>query len=161
MASGDGFTHRDQLTSQDIKKKVTLVDDNMVWDSTVEENFPSVCKLLDIYGKAGQVMNSEKLQFVQETVSFKGMEITKNAIRPAREYLEAIRNFPVPKNIRSLRSFYVMINQINYAFTMNEHMEPFRHLLKSDTPFCWSHILQEKFERAKEMAVTRGWSAST
>ena len=36
MASGDGFTHRDQLTSQDVKNKVTLVDDNMIWDSRKE-----------------------------------------------------------------------------------------------------------------------------
>ena len=63
------------------------------------------------------------------------MEITKDAIRPAREYLDAIRNFPVPKN---------MINQVNYAFLMTEHMEPFRHLLKSDTPYSWSPILQDK-----------------
>ena len=69
-----------------------------------------VCKLLDIYGKAGLVMNSDKFQFAQETVSFAGLEITKNAIRPAREYLDAIRNFPVPKNIISLHSFYGMIN---------------------------------------------------
>ena len=87
LASGDGFTHRDQLTSQDVKNKVELVDDNMIWDSTAEENFASVCKLLDIYGKAGLVMNPHKFQFAQETVSFAGMEITKNAIRPAREYL--------------------------------------------------------------------------
>ena len=52
LASGDGFAHRDQLTSQAVKNKVTLVDDNMVWDITVEENFVSVCKLLDIYGEA-------------------------------------------------------------------------------------------------------------
>ena len=42
-----------------------------------------------------------------------------------------------------------MIKQINYAYLMTEHMEPFRHLLKSDTPYCWSPILQEKFEMAK------------
>ena len=76
-------------------------------------------------------------------------------IRPARECLDAIRNFPVPKNISSLRSFYGMINQINYSFLMTEHMEPFRHLLKSDTPYRWSPILQEKFERAKQMIVER------
>ena len=39
---------------------MTLVDDNMIWDTTVEENLVSVCKLLDIYGKVGMVMNSEK-----------------------------------------------------------------------------------------------------
>ena len=67
----------------------------MVWDTTVEENFVSVCKLLDIYRKAGLVMNSDKFQFGQETVSFAGMEITK----------DAIRNFPEPKTISLLRSF--------------------------------------------------------
>ena len=101
----------------------------MVWDATVEENFVSVCKLLDIYGKAGLVMNSDKFQFGKETVSFAGMEITKDAIRPAREYLDAIRNIPVS----SLGSFYGMINQVNYAFLMTGHIKPFRHLLKSDT----------------------------
>ena len=73
----------------------------MIWDSTVEENFVSVCKLLDIYGKPGLGMNSVKFQFAKETVRFASMEITKNAIRLAREYLDAIRNFPVPKNISS------------------------------------------------------------
>ena len=32
LASGDGFTHRDSITSKDVKNKVTLVDDNLVWD---------------------------------------------------------------------------------------------------------------------------------
>ena len=31
------------------------MDDKMIWDTTVEENFVLVCKLLDIYGKAGMV----------------------------------------------------------------------------------------------------------
>ena len=61
----------------------------------MEENFVFVCKLLDIYGKAGLVMNLDKFEFGQETVSFAGMEIMK----------DAIRNFPVPKTISSLRSF--------------------------------------------------------
>ena len=95
---------------------MTLVDDNMVWDTTVEENFATICKLLDFYGKAGLVMNSDKFQFSQETVRFAGMDITKSAIGPAREYLEAIRNLPMPKNISSLHSFYGMTNQINYIY---------------------------------------------
>ena len=36
-----------------------------------------------------------------------------------------------------------MIKQINYTYLMTEHMEPFQHLLKSDTPYCWSTILNE------------------
>ena len=39
LALWDGFTHRNQLTSQEIEYKVTLVDEKLVSDTTVEENF--------------------------------------------------------------------------------------------------------------------------
>ena len=70
------------------------------------------------------------------------MEITKNAIRPAREYLDTNRKFPVPKNISSLRPFYGMINQINYAFTMNEHMASLLDLVFVFVKSCLTHQFQ-------------------
>ena len=42
---------------------------------------------------------------------------------------------------------------------MNNAMESFRHLLKQNTPLCWSPSLQEKSEEAEKMiikAVTEG-----
>ena len=38
-----------------IKNKVTLVDENLVWNKTMEDSFKMVCRLLEIYGKAGLV----------------------------------------------------------------------------------------------------------
>ena len=63
----------------------------------------------------------------------------------SQRVLVAIRKFPVPKNISAVHSFYGMIHQINYAFTMKELMETFCHLLKSDTPFCWSPIFKRSW----------------
>ena len=40
-----------------------MVDENLVLDNTVEENIKTVCRLLEIYGKAGLVMNSDKFQY--------------------------------------------------------------------------------------------------
>ena len=119
----------------------------------MEDNFASVCRLLEMYGKAGLVMNSEKFQFGQDVVEFAGMQITEKGARPAREFLESIEQFPAPTNISEVRSFFGMINQVNYAFAMSDTMEPFRHLLKPGTPFLWSPLLQEKFENAKRMII--------
>ena len=58
-----------------IKNKVTLVDENLVWDKTLEDCFKMVCRLLEIYGKAGLVMNSDKFQFGQDVVELAGMHI--------------------------------------------------------------------------------------
>jgi hypothetical protein len=159
LPSGDGFSQCDSVTSKDIKNKVTLVDDNLVWDTTLADNFKSVCKLLEIYGKEGLVMNSDKFQFGQDTVEFAGMQVTENGVRPAREFLESIKSFPAPSNISEVGSYFGMINQVNYAFARSDTMEPFRHLLKPGTPFLLSPILQEKFEQVKAMiieAVTEG-----
>ena len=69
--------------------------------------------------------------------------------------MESIRAFPPPSNISEARSFFGMTNQVSYAFAMSPVMEPFRHLLKPDSPFVWSKILQEKFELAKEEIVAK------
>ena len=53
LASGDGYTHRDSLItqSQDIRNKVTIVDDSLLWDPDISKNFHSVCKMLTTYGR--------------------------------------------------------------------------------------------------------------
>ena len=50
MASGYGFTHR----------KLTLVDNRLLWDKTLEENFANVCKFLKTYWKMSLIVNGDK-----------------------------------------------------------------------------------------------------
>ena len=83
LAIGDGFTHRESIIARHIKNKVTLVDDSLLWDNTAEENFVSVCNFLEVYGKAGLVINGDKFQFCQDTVDFAGMEVTSKRVRPS------------------------------------------------------------------------------
>ena len=99
------------------------------------------------------IFNSDKFQFGLNKVAFAGLEITDEGVRPSRKFLEAIRAFPAPTNITETRSFFGMINQVSYAFVMSSIMEPFRHLLKPNTPFIWNNLLQAKFVEAKEMII--------
>ena len=63
--------------------------------------------------------------------------------------LRAITDFPTPKNITDVRSWFGLVNQVSYAFSMKETMLPFRELLKAKIPFVWSDELQEAFENSK------------
>ena len=155
LASGDGYTHRDSLIaqSQNIKNKVIIVADSLLWDQDIDKNVHSVCKMITTYGRSGLVFNSEKFQFAQDTVKFAGFEVTNNGIKPAREYLRSIEELPAPTCISDVRSFFGMINQISYAFSMSEVMSPFRHLLKPGCPFIWNHDLQMAFDHAKKVIV--------
>ena len=158
----DGYTHRFSLIMEEITNKVTIVDDTLLYSDDVEENFRDVCRLLEVCHKAGLVFNPDKFQFGQPVVEFAGLEVTMDGVRPCKKFLDSIRSFPQPNSLSEARSFFGMVNQVAYSFSMSSMMEPFRHLLKPDswTSSCvWSEELVEKFDLAKEeivRAVTDG-----
>ena len=83
LTSMDGYTHQYRLITEDIKNKVTIVDDTLIHSDNIEENFHNVCQLLN----TGLVFNPDKFQFGQETVKFAVLEVTKDGVRPCRKFL--------------------------------------------------------------------------
>ena len=70
------------------------------------------------------------------------------------KYLRAILDFPAPRNITDVRSWFGLVNQVSYAFSMAEKMLPFRQLLKPGTPFCWDEHLNGLFEESKAAIIS-------
>ena len=62
--------------------------------------------------------------------------------------------FPTPKNIADIRSWFGLVNQVAYAFSMTARMLPFRDLLKPSTPFRWDDSLNQLFEESKNTICT-------
>ena len=92
------------------------IDDTLLWSNSLEESFFQACNWLDICGRNGITLNPEKFIFGQETVEFAGFEITAGSVRPCRKFLYAIIDFPQPRNITDIRSWFGLINQVSYAF---------------------------------------------
>ena len=154
IASGDGYTRRFNEIVSDIPKKTKCVDDALLWGDNIEESFFQACHWLETCGNNGITLNPEKFVFAQDCVEFAGFEITPNSVRPCQKYLKAIVDFPTPKNITDVRSWFGLINQVSYAFSMTDRMLPFRELLKPGTPFRWDHLLEEAFQESKAVIVS-------
>ena len=133
LASMDAYTHRFSLITEEIKRKQVIVDDTLLYSKNTEENFHDVCQLLEIGHKAGLIFNSDKFQFAQDTVDFAGLEVSKEGVKPSRKLLDSIKNFPRPDTLSEARSFFGLVNQVSYTFSMSSVMEPLRLLLKPDT----------------------------
>lgn len=111
--------------------------------------FFQVAQWLDICGRNGITLNPEKVLFAQDTVDFTGFEISPNSVRPCAKYFNAIMDFPTPQNITDVRSWIGLVNQVSYAFSMAEKMNPFRQLLKHNAPFEWTTELENLFQISK------------
>ena len=67
--------------------------------------------------------------------------------------MEAIKQFPTPKTITDVRSWFGLVNQVSYAFASAEKMQPFRALLQPKTTFQWTTELNDLFEETKLLIV--------
>ena len=129
IASGDGYTRRYDEIVADIANKTKCVDDALLWADSIQESFHQAANWLDVCGRNGIVLNPEKFVFGADTVEFAGFEISPTDVRPSHRYVRAITDFPTPKNLTDVRSWFGLVNQVSYAFSMADRMQPFRNLL--------------------------------
>ena len=141
IASGDGYSRRFASTVPD---KTKCIDDTLLWSNTIEDSYFQAANWLDLCGRHGITLNPDKFQFAPDEVEFAGFAIASNTVRPCKKYLRAISDFPTPQNITDVRSWFGLVNQVSYAFSMADQMLPFRDLLKPSTKFYWDeHLLNQ------------------
>ena len=150
--SGDTYTRRfDDITAGQ-PRTVRCVDDTLLWDNDIENSFWYTFDYLKLCHDNGVVLNKDIFQFAQKFVEFVGFEITEEGYKPLKRIIEAIQNFPVPKTITDVRSWFRLVNQLSYSFAQARVMEPFRKLLSSKT-FYWDSHIEDVFNKLKDEIV--------
>ena len=153
IASGDAYTRRFDEVAAEFPNKIKVIDDALLWHNSLEESFFQAARWLDLCGKNGITQNPNKFVLGADTGEFSGFKITLTEVQPSDDILRAIRDFPKPKNITDIRSWFGLINQVAYTFSMASHMQPFRDLLKPKSTFYWDETLQKLFEESKETII--------
>ena len=150
ISAGDAYTQRKSEMMEGFENQKTCVDDTILYDDTIEQNFYRVCQFLETAARGGCTFNPKKFQFGSSDVNFLGFLVTKDGIKPSKEFLNNILSFPAPRNITDVRSWFGAINQISYTFAIAPLMAPFRHLLSAKVPFQWTPELQTAFDESKQ-----------
>ena len=145
--------HYDEIIAR-IPYKTMCIDDSLLWSNSMMESFWQAVNWLDICGHNGITFNLTKFVFTSDTVELAGFQITSDSVTPCPKYLQAILDFPRPKNITDIRSWFGLLNQVSYAFSMAQRMLPFRELLKPGTKFTSNENLYYLFEELKHVIVS-------
>ncbi len=117
---------------------LVYIDDLVVYAKDKADLERIVKQVQEALAKAGFTVNPSKCQFNQTRVKFLGHVIEQGRIYPDPEKLEAIRNFPVPKDAKELRSYLGLVGWIRkFRADLLISLAPFRSLLKEET-FNWT-----------------------
>lgn len=150
ISAGDGYTQRRSEILDGFTDSKTCVDDSIIYDDSIEQNFYRVCEFLTISSRGGCTFNPKKFQFGLREINFLGFLVTNDGIKPTPQFIENIMNFPTPRSITDIRSWFGAINQISWSFAMAPIMKPLRHLLQAKLPFQWSPEMQTAFDESKQ-----------
>ena len=154
-AAGDAYTRRFDDITVDMPWKSKIVDDSILWDDTVNDAFWHTVDYITQCSQNGIIFNPSKFKFACDIIDFGGFTITPSGIRPSNSITDAILNFPVPTDITGVRSWFGLVNQVAYAFSMTEEMLPFRELLKKNREWYWDDALNNLFERSRQVIAEK------
>jgi hypothetical protein len=116
-----------------------FMDDILVASSSYEEHLVHLEEVFQILSDLGATLNMEKCHFLQEKVTYLGMEISQNSIRPAPRNLELLRAMKMPTTKRGIRR---ILGSINFFRSMIPNLSTRLHPITSKTsdsvPFSWT-----------------------
>ena len=148
-AAGDGYTKCFDDITVDVERKTKCIDDTILWDQDIEHSFWHTVDYITLCSQNGIVFNPKKFQFAKSQVDFAGFTISESGLKPTQGIMDAIQNFPKPKNITDARSWFGLVNQVAYNISTSAMMQPFRDLLKPGQ-WYWDENLDRAFEDSKQ-----------
>ena len=151
VASGDAYTRRYNEIIKDIPRKIKVVDDTLLYDKTIKDAFYHTLDYLSLCETNGIVINKDKFQFCQDVVQFGGLQITPTGVTPSNNLLNAISSFPSPKNITDARSWFGLVNQVAWAYSLSPIMLPFREVVKKNPTSFEMKVSKKHFSNLNKL----------
>ena len=94
-----------------------------------------------------------KCSFFQDSVVYRGHEISKEGLQKTKDKVEAVVNTPAPRNITQLRALLGLVNY-HHKFLPNlaTEIRPLNELLE-DRKWVWNERCNRAFLKVKDMML--------
>lgn len=129
---------------------INFIDDILIFSKTFDEHMEHVSRLLEAILQEGFRLKLSKCTIADDHAKYLGHLIKNNTITPLKDYLSAVKDFPVPETRKNIRQF---LGKVNFHHKFIPHsattLDPLHNLLRKDVRFHWSKECQESFEKVK------------
>ncbi|KAJ3533934.1 hypothetical protein NMY22_g7130 [Coprinellus aureogranulatus] len=131
------------------------LDDILIFTATLEEHREIVNEVLTRLRKHDLYLRPEKCEFEKTEIEYLGLVIREGEIRMDPAKVEAVRNWPIPKNLREVRGFLGFANFYRrFIKDFSKIARPLNDLTKKDTPWTWGPDQQAAFETLRTAFIS-------
>ncbi|GBG89995.1 hypothetical protein CBR_g50086 [Chara braunii] len=125
---------------------LVYLDDILVYSRTLEDHLEHLRRVLETLRRAKYKANRDKCEFVRQELEYLGHFVTPEGISPLSEKIQAIQEWPEPRNVTDVRSFLGLAGY--YQRFINGYSKIAAHLTKlqcEDRPFDFDEDARESF----------------
>ncbi|UYV81480.1 hypothetical protein LAZ67_20001324, partial [Cordylochernes scorpioides] len=84
---------------------MVYLDDVIVYGRDIREHNVRLTNVLECFRGAGLSLKPSKCRFAYQKLPILGHVVSENGVEPATDKIEAVKEFPIPKNVKQVRSF--------------------------------------------------------
>ena len=129
----------------------TFIDDIVVFSDTLAEHENKMNLIMERLRESNLQLNLDKCEFLRKEVCYLGHILSKKGISPDPRKLEAVKNFPRPKNIKNIRQFLGLSGYYRrFIKNFSQIAKPLSKLLQKEVEFCWTEKEEKAFSTLKE-----------
>ena len=81
------------------------IDDIVIFSNSLEEHLEHLKQVFERLNKNNLYVKPSKCAWAQPEIEFVGFIVGQNGVRPIPQKLQVINNWPVPRNVKNIRSF--------------------------------------------------------
>lgn len=127
------------------------LDDIIVVGESIEQHNANLAKLFKRLREVGLKLQPDKCEMLAPKLAYLGHLITPQGIQPNPIKLEAVRNFPVPKNRKELKQFLGLAGYYRkFVRNFSKIATPLTRLLRKDQDFVFSEDCTSAFNRLRD-----------
>ena len=136
-----------------LARKITVyMDDILIFSKSMAEHILIINQVFQILCDNNLYLKSEKCEFYKTKLNYLRFTISKDHIAMEDSKVDAIREWPIPRTIRDIRSF---LGTGNFYRRFIENFSliarPLHNLTKKDEKWNWMTECQNTFEKLKKI----------
>ena len=136
--SSDVYQYKVDKIFEGIPQCVGIADDIIIFGHNDHDHDATLYSVLDRACGVGMRFNPEKCIFKHDSISFYGVTLSSDGVKPDPKKIEAIKNLPEPKSEALLQSFLGIVNYLSrFSPNIAKMKCSLRALLKKGTEFLW------------------------
>ena len=143
------------LRGLEYKCALIYIDDIIIFSKTIDDHLKHLEEVFLRLNDANLKLNPTKCVFAKQEIEYLGHIVTQDGIKPDPNKLKAVNEFPIPTDLKQLRSFLGLANYYRrFVKDFALIASPLHQLTKKSVKFCWTPQCQEAFDKLKTALVS-------